>query len=649
MRFKYIEIKNFRQYKNLRFDFPKRTENDLHIIIGQNGIGKTNILNAVTWCLYGEEPHLGDDSRSLPKFNLEAQKEAKLNGEKIVKVEVNIGAEANGNPVKFYRSVEFNTDSGFELQDDFIVKVCNEHKDTVPYEGEEASSFVNRFMPEKIREYFYFDGEQLHNYFLADQNTRIKDSVYTISQVDMLTRISNRLGNVISKKEKSAGKMSPNIEKINSEIDDKSNMITKVKKDIGELEGQIHLSNDIIDKNTQLLRGQEDLADLEEKFQMYQEIKTELEKERNDLYSELKKFIVNYKVILSFYPIAKESLDIIREKEENNSLPPNIDINLLKRMLIDHTCFICGNDLNETAEERIDTFMSQLSVSSDVSHTLVNIKSELERVVEDAKLYPEKKEKLLGQIRMNEERLSANDTLLRETDDKLSKFTNKEQVANWHLERQNHIELLKSNTESLGVYKDRLSNHNNDLDKLQKNLSSAMEKQKECADLLNLIRFSKNAKTIVEDIETEMMKDVKSRMENRTTDFFQELVWKKNTYKNIALSDDYVLDLYHVDGYPCVGSCSAAERSLLALSFTLALHEVSGFKSLLFIDTPVARVSDVNRVNFANVLSDISKSKQIILTFSPDEYSKDIREIFKPVASSSVMLETENEKYTTYS
>lgn len=106
------------------------------------------------------------------------------------------------------------------------------------------------------------------------------------------------------------------------------------------------------------------------------------------------------------------------------------------------------------------------------------------------------------------------------------------------------------------------------------------------------------------------------------------------------------LDLIHKGGYSCVGTCSAAERCLLALSFTLALHEVSGFNSLLFIDTPVARVSDINRVNFANVLCEVSKGKEIIMTFSPDEYSPEIKKIFDPAAKTNVELQMIDEKVT---
>jgi len=59
---------------------------------------------------------------------------------------------------------------------------------------------------------------------------------------------------------------------------------------------------------------------------------------------------------------------------------------------------------------------------------------------------------------------------------------------------------------------------------------------------------------------------------------------------------------------------------------------------MLFIDTPVSRVTGQNRVNFANVLQHVSKEKQLIMAFTPDEYSENIRNIFKPIASTSVHL-----------
>lgn len=66
MRIENIEIHNFRQYRNLSFQFPKiEGKNDLHIIYAKNGVGKTNVLNALTWCLYATEMHLGTNIQQV--------------------------------------------------------------------------------------------------------------------------------------------------------------------------------------------------------------------------------------------------------------------------------------------------------------------------------------------------------------------------------------------------------------------------------------------------------------------------------------------------------------------------------------------------------------------------------------------------------
>ena len=70
----------------------------------------------------------------------------------------------------------------------------------------------------------------------------------------------------------------------------------------------------------------------------------------------------------------------------------------------------------------------------------------------------------------------------------------------------------------------------------------------------------------------------------------------------------------------------------LAYAYTLAIHKASGKNCPLVIDSPLGRVSDDNRENMAKVLKDISKDKQIIMLFTPDEYSSAVQRIYKDIA-----------------
>lgn len=646
MRFNSIEIRNYRQYRDLQFKFQKHEQYDLHIIVGENTLGKTNLLNAITWCLYGIEPHLGDSSKSLPKSNLIVKEETSEYGGENITVSVKIYAEDNGQMITYQRKLPVNATTDFEYKEEFTVTVSQDTGDTKIFENDDADIYVNKYMPEKIRPYFYFDGEQLDNYFVSEQSSKIQESIHAISQVDMVTRIADRLGKIISKKQHEAGSKAPDISKINLEIKDVRTQLDDSKKDVKELEQQIAESEKVIVDNTEHLRGQDNLPDLEEKFKMLTTKLKSLEDTKKEINNDIFAFIKEFKVILSFYPSAKDTLAIIAEKKASNALPPNIDKKLLVEMLSKHKCLVCDRDLASEDEKMISALLEKIQVSSETSHLLLSIKSELEHVVKKAKEYLKFKEKLLSKKKQNESEIQVTENELQIIDYDLHRFTDKKQIIQWHDERNSHTDLKDKNLQRLGVAKQQFVDSQKELEGLEGKLSRSMSKLNECAEINQLIDLAKKSKLIIEQIEIEMMYEVKDKMKKMTMHYFDALNWKKNAYDRIELDDKYQLDLLHKDGYSCVGSCSAAERSLLALSFTLALHEVSGFNALLFIDTPVARISGQNRINFANVLKDVSKNKQIIITFTKDEYSEQIRKVFEGHTSTSVQLSIDDEKVT---
>ena len=125
---------------------------------------------------------------------------------------------------------------------------------------------------------------------------------------------------------------------------------------------------------------------------------------------------------------------------------------------------------------------------------------------------------------------------------------------------------------------------------------------------------------------------------------FFELMWKKK-FQNVELTESYSASVINEDGFECLGSCSAAERELLVLAFTLALHKESGFDGPLVIDTPIARISGELRVAFAKILRRVSENKQIILFVTEDEYSTNVRDVFEPYANKKYNFELVDEDY----
>ena len=77
MLIKSITLNNFRQFKgNQRLDFSTDADKNVTVLLGDNTFGKTTILQAFNWCLYGVADFPKD---SNPDFLLNLEVANKVN------------------------------------------------------------------------------------------------------------------------------------------------------------------------------------------------------------------------------------------------------------------------------------------------------------------------------------------------------------------------------------------------------------------------------------------------------------------------------------------------------------------------------------------------------------------------------------------
>ena len=76
-----IHIENYRQYKGpIDINFSLNEEKNFTVIEGTNGAGKTNLLNAITWCLYEEELHKSSNDSGDVIYNSITKNETAYGG-----------------------------------------------------------------------------------------------------------------------------------------------------------------------------------------------------------------------------------------------------------------------------------------------------------------------------------------------------------------------------------------------------------------------------------------------------------------------------------------------------------------------------------------------------------------------------------------
>jgi len=636
MRFDSIILQNYRQYQDVQFMFPKTKDTDLHLIIASNGVGKTNLMNAITWCLYGDEPHLGNVKESLPIYNLASFSQAIQDRIDEVTISVTIHIQDNSDKYVIKRSCALKVSTEFLRKPK--LDIC---KNGQIQTQDEIDVTISKLLPYDIRDYFFFDAEQLYNYFDDKDDTMfVRDAINNIAQVTLLNTTFNHLtkfekDNYIEK----LNKLNPNLQSISDEINKIKQDIITYKNDIKQLKNQVETSNKRIDEINKLISGSERVVEKNHKYQdNCEEIKI-IETKINNKLDEFKSLIQKYIPVLYLYEINCQVKNFIESKSEN--LPDALNPQILKKSLSDHICACCHRPLNAEMEMEFKDILNKFDTSNDIVQTLISIQHYLIKWIDDAKNYKGEKEKLMDSLLeldcKRNELNKANERLIQY----IERYSDISDIESMIKEREVNNKLRESNDRKIGCYQNQLKSEVDLLKEKEEEYKKTILEQDKCDDLKKHIDFTEKALSVIKEISSELVNEVKVKMEKETYTIFKKFIYNDENermfkYAEVRLTDNYKLQLIHSETHDsCLGSCSAAERQMLALAFTIALHKVSGFDSILFIDTPVGRVSDINRKNFARMLVELSKEKQMIFTFTPSEFSDEIRSYFNDQVCSS--------------
>jgi len=636
MRIERIDLKNYRQFRNVCVDFGKNPKDDLHIIVADNATGKTNLLNAINWCLYGNEPHLSKESEQLPRINLNTLVQAVEGTKETVSVE--LVTETEGNRVTFKRSEEYSVhEDGKQpvIHDtSFSVTYLDDKKNAKWVIDEEALAYVERFVPRDIREFFFFDGERLDTYFRSVTGQQISNAIFRISQVDTLNRISERLENVVNDLRREAGKRSPQIEGIREAIEDKGKKRKEIIDQIAELGAQKKDASQKIDELNEKLRSIPNIDVLQRDQARLHDTLKKKEQVRNNKVTEKQNTLFELGILLILNPALHASSQIISNKVKNKEIPQTYDSRLLDNILITHQC-ICTRRVEEgsSEEEHIKQLHADIASSSLIARELLQMISPIEQIKRKISTFKSELERITKEIQLYDEELNDINTQIQSIDSRISGY-NVEQVKQWYSELKDYQRTCEFNIEritNLKLAKERLDK---EIDDLNEELNKALLKEAASQKVRCQIVFGNKASSVVNNVVKTMMDHVRKAIEHETREGFFNLIWKKGTFKDVYIDENYALHLTHELGYECLGSVSASERQLLALSFVIALHKVSGFDSPILVDTPAARVSGEQRENLGKTFHQISRSKQLVLLFLPSEYSVEISRYLDTCASS---------------
>lgn len=655
-----IELENYRQYKNISLSFIKENDSNLHVLKAKNGTGKTTFINSITWCLYGEEKYINNVDKALNLPNEKVIESTEENGSVNVVARITLTDEESNKVIVFTREqryrVNFNiiNKSKKTLYERMkfsvaITNLMNAGNSIIIDDPIECEQFVNTYFNKAIFDYYFFDGENLKNYFTKSKTETIQNSIFNISQVTLLENTKNRTNTLAVNKSRELKRKNPSdinyYEEKNSletEIQKRDIENKKLESNINEYTERKVKANEILNNYTPIKVQQKRKHDLE----------NELNKNTNeltDLRNRQYEFIQEYLILLRFYPRIKKTYDMICYKEEHNELPPNINKKDIKEIIDKHltNCPVCNSEINDEAISYLQKLLEETAVSTGTSHQLMKIKSSLEQKLEDVFKFEAKKDKLLKEEKVlhterkgyNEELQIIHSYLSNYSTDNLEKdIAQAEKDSKFYGEK---IQEATTNISQNNAYNKRDRTRLKEIEKL---LDKEEAKRKEKDELANQVAVLRKITSYYDKIKQRIMLVVKDEIEKNTWRMFDAMIWKKHTFKSLSIDDRYQISVQNMNNKEMIGSLSATEYMALAYSFTLAIHEASGKNCPLVVDSPLGRVSDENREKMANELLKVSKDKQIIMLFTPDEYSEEVKNVYEgKVASIRLLSLSEDE------
>lgn len=652
-----IVFENFRQYGSATLHFNCDDGSKLSVLIAKNGTGKTTLLNSITWCLYEKEQQLIDKKSALPVVS--TAKLEKVGEGEIIPVSVSVTILDGDQIIEFKRSQKFKRTkstqgkaAGIASSSVFSVSttVKGAFENTSVETGADAEIVVKKYFDPAIYDFYFFDGEQLREFFSPERTTHIKSSIFNIAQVTLLQNAYDHVEKMRSEKMRKLGKNNPDI----SDLLDEQELLKKQRNLAQQtLESNQTIKEKLVAKREQadeVLRGFAPIKSLQNERKRLENDLDKCDGEKKKLSNDRSEFIRKYIILIKLYPRVRKTLELIRQKEEGGDLPPSVDKTQIKRVLehLDEPCPLCAGKIDETGRQHLENLLNQISVSSKTSNYLKEIKGSLEYYDEEVHKYHARKEAikqremdLEEQTKKIEDRLATiNATLVNyaESDGQIN-------VSEVEKNRSQLISQISTADMEIGSSSNAIKSYTTQIESIQKKIDEEEKKLNTKNGLKKQIHVLVQIEDYFKRIKDSITDTMRKEIEITTWNFFDSMIWKHNTFGKISISDNYSVAVYNQEDTIMTGSLSATEQMALAYAFTLAIHEASGKNCPLVIDSPLGRVSDDNRENMAKALMNVSKEKQIIMLFTPDEYSSSVRDMYENVADVRTLQLSADEKF----
>lgn len=621
------------------------------IIHGENKRGKTTILNAIVWALYGRQKRgdINTDEGIINKHIIERLQEGQS-----AETYVELWLYDNYGPLYHIKRTLVATKAAdvhkrrIDIENESRVKQgIDVHPRLLAYyrpfgknqlelvEEDRAQAMISRIFPEKLSSYILFDAELLNEFLTQVDKDLVKKGIEEISGLPLIEQTAEGL-EIVQRKIRQKLKRDVRLEDLEEDWEDKQRRKkeAQTKQDkcalkLDEIKRQDEMCHDYLEKynDTRINDKQEQLKKIRSEKKM-------LDEQIKKLSEELHVFILENYYRLNLRSELNAAVQKFQQWEREGRIPPPISSAALDEIINSppSKC-VCGRLVEENSIEMETIKHMRMKIIDDVSIQEISrgrdrLSIMLENISNEkiSRAYNDYVQKLAS----CREQYTVNQAEEKAVLDYLGGYPVDEIGKKIDLLTSNNDEKVKIGMDFTAASTE-IKRVESELAELQKKIKQATAGNKSNEDIIKKSELCELARTKLLALKIELLEDFKKKTEDTTSEYFLEIT-ADGDFGAVKILDGFKLKVIDKNGLH--KKLSAGQSHCLGLSYISAIRKITKQNYFIVVDSPLHNISQKERLELIHQLPTYLKTQLTLLVTDTEYTAKTHKDIDGPQSKS---------------